>query len=192
MGGKSTKEPAVVAAIYFGTTNTGYAFKFASDDTIYSAFNQTKVRVPTCVLLNPDKTLRAFDKKAVDAYDKMSSKEQISHFYYKHFKMLLYKTESRDVNITISDIQGNDMDALEVFKIVLAHMKRQILQDIKTRKFFNKPMLDQKVQWIITVPGILSDFSRNFMRQAAEGAGFIPENTRLVLEPEAASAFVKS
>ncbi|KAH3776209.1 hypothetical protein DPMN_177628 [Dreissena polymorpha] len=88
--------------------------------------------------------------------------------------------------------QGNDINAIEVFKIVLAHMKRKILKDIKRKKVFDKPMTNQDVQWIITVPAIWSDFSRNFMRQAAERAGFIPEKTRLVVEPEAASAFVKS
>ncbi|KAH3733275.1 hypothetical protein DPMN_039700 [Dreissena polymorpha] len=187
MGGKTTKEPPVIAAIDFGTTFTGYAFKFASNDTIY-----TDVRVPTCVLLRPDKTLRAFGNYAVEEYEKMLSLEdQKSHFYFRNFKMLLYKTESRDVNATIADAKGKDMEALEVFKIVLEHIQNKILQDIKTKKYFDKPVPDKEVQWIITVPAIWSDFSRNFMRKAAESAGFIPGKTRLVLEPEAASAFVR-
>ncbi|KAH3733272.1 hypothetical protein DPMN_039697 [Dreissena polymorpha] len=193
MADKYTKEPPVIAAIDIGTTFTGYAFKFASNDTIYCAVNQTELRVPTCVLLNPDKTLRAFGKDAVEKYEAvMSSAEQKSHFYFRNFKMSLYKPESGDVKVKISDERGKDMDALEVFKIALAHMKNKILQDIKTRRYFDTPMMDEEIQWIITVPAMWSDFSRNFMRHAAESAGFVSEKTRLVLEPEAASAFVRS
>ena len=46
----------------------------------------------------------------------MSSKEQTSHFYFRNFKMSLYKPESGDVKVKIPDECGKDMDAIEIFK----------------------------------------------------------------------------
>lgn len=92
----------LVAAIDFGTTNSGYAFSCRSDfqnDPLAIVTNQWKTgdgrsvpfKAPTCVLFDKFQRFDSFGFKAEETYSKLVTENQYSNWYFfKHFKMELY------------------------------------------------------------------------------------------------------
>jgi hypothetical protein len=95
----------VVAAIDIGTTYSGYAFSLKED------FNRDPMKVcaipkwvagsaalvthktPTILLLNKDKTFKAFGYEAENEYGELAiDEEHKDYYYFKSFKMMLYNS----------------------------------------------------------------------------------------------------
>ncbi|XP_052814112.1 heat shock 70 kDa protein 12A-like [Mya arenaria] len=95
-GVKQSDELAVVVAIDFGTSYTGYAFSLkGSRDVINLQTHGGKLpadRVPSAMLLNPDETFNSFGYDAMDKYSCLSREARRVYFYFEHFKLLLYRT----------------------------------------------------------------------------------------------------
>ncbi|XP_060565801.1 heat shock 70 kDa protein 12A-like [Ruditapes philippinarum] len=199
-GGPSSKgDKLVVAAIDFGTTYSGYAFslkhEYIKDPT--KVYAQTKwiagtgslmsFKTPTILLLNKDKTFKAFGYEAETEYGELAiNGEHKDYYYFRRFKMMLCNSMGLKRDIEITDEFGHKMKALEVFGIAIKYLKdhlmgclRNILHDID----------DNDLRWVLTVPAIWNDGSKQFMREAAEIAGIKTENLIIALEPEAASLF---
>ncbi|XP_021373555.1 heat shock 70 kDa protein 12B-like isoform X2 [Mizuhopecten yessoensis] len=80
------------------------------------------------------------------------------------------------------------MVAIKVFTAVIKYLKDQMLTSCKNQ------MTDIKatdILWVLTVPAIWSDASKQFMREAAEAAGIQGNHLLIALEPEAASLYCK-
>ena len=99
--------PPVTAAIDFGTTSSGFAFKF-DDSTADVEVNKwveglsDKEKTPTTVLLREDKSFHSFGFEAEDEYaDLCQNQQQKGWRYFHHFKMALYRNE-----VTFSDDFG--------------------------------------------------------------------------------------
>ena len=60
---------------------------------------------------------------------------------------------------------GKEMDALLVFATFLQQLKDHMLQNVEN-KF--KGVLESQIKWVITVPAIWKDSSKQFMREATE------------------------
>lgn len=112
---KSKSTRAAVAAIDFGTTYSGFAFSWKYDWSKVQVIencsgNFLSMKVPTSLLLNPDKTIAAFGLQADTNYTEMAekndsdsdsenngekkSKEDYRNYYYFHrFKMLLHENK---------------------------------------------------------------------------------------------------
>jgi len=182
--GGTIHETLVSAAIDFGTTHFGYAFKYKDDDTIF--VKRGEERQNTCLLLNPDKTFAALGNTADEDYYNLDPDEQQSHYFFRQFKMRLYEKKlSRQTQLF--DESGKPMSALEVFSIALVELKRNILYQINSRKAIYKTLEADDVQWTLTIPAIWTDEARQFMREAATTANM--NRNQLVLEPEAAALF---
>jgi len=180
----ATGETLLSAAIDFGTTHFGYAYKFNTDATIF--VNRGEERQNTCLLLKPDKTFAALGNTADEEYYNLNTDEQQSHYFFRQFKMRLYEKKlSRQTEL--SDESGKHMNALEVFSIALVEIKRNILYQINNTKAIYKTLEADDVNWILTIPAIWTDEARQFMREAASNAGM--NRNQLVLEPEAAALF---
>jgi len=177
----------VFAGIDLGTTFFGYAFSFKNDeDRIY--VERGKEREPTCLLLKPDKTLAALGHQAVDEFfNSLDPDEQKDYYYFRQFKMELYKAKKLSRGSEIKDATGKRMKALDVFCIVFSYLKWVILQQINLSKSAKFSITSDDVGWMITIPAIWTDEARQFMREAATNAGLT--NNRLVLEPEAAALY---
>lgn len=107
---KSKSTRAAVAAIDFGTTYSGFAFSWKYDWSKVQVIencsgNFLSMKVPTSLLLNPNKTFAAFGLQADTYYTEMAEKndsdsendgerkpkEDYRNYYYFHrFKMLLH------------------------------------------------------------------------------------------------------
>ncbi|XP_052794437.1 heat shock 70 kDa protein 12A-like [Mya arenaria] len=197
---KTVSNKLVVAAIDFGTTFSRYAYSMNHD------FNENPSRVtinsnwvaggqlisnktPTVLLLNPDRTFKAFGYDAESQYGELAAQDaerndgklfHKEHFYFRRLKMKLYKTKNLMRSTEIEDEQGRKMNAIEVFSICIKYLSVQkTITQIK----------ETDIHWVITVPAIWNDASKQFMREAAEKTGLNGSRLTIALEPEAASLF---
>lgn len=104
-----------VAAIDFGTTFSGFAFSPKSSwENVHfqtcSSGDFLSQKEPTVLLLNPDKSFKAFGYEAETTYMEMTEKRDVEsvmtsqeipeedwkkYYYFSRFKMLLYENEVR-------------------------------------------------------------------------------------------------
>lgn len=191
----------IVAAIDFGTTYSGYAFSFKHDfqkEPTKIAANAAWVggtaglmsmKTPTVLLLKPDQTFEAFGYEAENKYCALVDEGNCIHktyYYFRRFKMQLYNVTHLKRTFELEDEHGNKMAAIRVFTLSIQYLKKQILETLNSRTL---NILESDIQWVITVPAIWNDGSKQFMREAAQQAGIKTENLIIALEPEAASLF---
>ncbi|XP_052794432.1 heat shock 70 kDa protein 12A-like [Mya arenaria] len=207
---KSTKpvQTIIVAAIDFGSAFSGYAFAVRDDlkidsenpkistGTGFVSGQMISHKTPTVLLLNPDKSFAAFGYAAEEKYSTLfeDDREQKtsshrSYYYFRRLKMRLYSpdrpmTLSRDVEI--QDEHGKRMKAIDVFSICIKHLATEFMKLGRNRL---PDLTEDDVHWVLTVPAIWSDSSKQFMRVAAELAGLDGNRLTIALEPEAASLF---
>ena len=104
-----------VAAIDFGTTYSGFAYSQRSSwENVHfqtcSSGDFLSQKEPTVLLLNPDKSFKAFGYEAETTYMEMTKKRDLEsditsqgipeedwkkYYYFSRFKMLLYENEVR-------------------------------------------------------------------------------------------------
>ncbi|XP_053379631.1 heat shock 70 kDa protein 12A-like [Mercenaria mercenaria] len=190
-----------VAAIDFGTAFTGFAYSFLDKpgQIITSKWDGDNVRTatekaPTCVLLSPDKRFVAFGYEAEERYSTLMLEDKANggtsnakeHYFFERFKMMLYKTKKLRLDTKLSDAHGKELPAVEVFAIVISHLKEKIIEKVGNA---SSGFQEDDILWVITVPAIWSDSAKQFMKKAACMAGLEAGNVKLILEPEAASIY---
>lgn len=102
---EDTKYCILVAAIDFGTSSSGYAFSFKHEyrkNPLEILFNKRwstgsnvffTEKVPTYVLLNPQKEFLAFGYEAEQKYSELAlDSNHHDHYFFKEFKMVLHET----------------------------------------------------------------------------------------------------
>ncbi|XP_078331448.1 heat shock 70 kDa protein 12A-like [Crassostrea virginica] len=184
----------VVAAIDFGTTYSGYAFSLTHDELKFygpQIWNSghgvlSSQKTPTSLLLNPDQTFNSFGFEAEDKFAELVADENHHEFYlFQRFKMELHwKNIKKDSNI--HDVSGKALPAMKVFSLSIKYLKDHCLKTICDRGFLRSP---KDVKFVLTVPAIWNDRSKQFMRAAAVQAGIDDAQLTLALEPEAASIY---
>ncbi|XP_060597228.1 heat shock 70 kDa protein 12A-like [Ruditapes philippinarum] len=187
---KSRNKPLVVVAIDFGTVHSGFAYSFkGNEDNIKSAEHGGMLqedRVPTILLLKPDKTFNSFGYNAQTDFHELSECDRSTFYYFENFKMKIYQESKIEREMVVKDISGKPLEAMTVFSIAIKHLKHEaskiVLDSILGLK-------ETDIQWMITIPAISSDSARQFMREASTKAGIPETHLRLVLEPEAAALY---
>lgn len=207
---KSKSTRAAVAAIDFGTTYSGFAFSWKYDWSKVQVIencsgNFLSMKVPTSLLLNPDKTIAAFGLRADTNYTEMAEKndsdsdsenngekkpkEDYRNYYYFHrFKMLLHENKKLHRNLMIKDVTGKEMKAMDVFSICIKYLKDAMLSEMNLQLAEGK-IIENDIDFVLTVPAIWGDEAKLFMREAAVKAGIKTNQLTLALEPEAASIY---
>ncbi|CAG2215187.1 unnamed protein product [Mytilus edulis] len=79
------------------------------------------------------------------------------------------------------------MQAIKVFSLAIEYLKNHLLEKIQQR--LKNALQDDDLYFVLTVPAIWDDPSKQFMREAAEAAGIKKDKLAIALEPEAASIF---
>ncbi|XP_033742661.1 heat shock 70 kDa protein 12B-like [Pecten maximus] len=196
----SSGEHLLVAAIDFGTTYSGYAFSFLHDykrDPLkVSANNWTagsggliSLKTPTCVLFKTNGEFHSFGFEAEDKYSDLAlDGEQDGWRYFRRFKMKLYENKCLNRSFRLEDDQGRTMQAIKVFTAAIKYLKNHLLTSCKNQM---TNIVTSDIRWVLTVPAIWSDASKQFMREAAEAAGIKGDHLMIALEPEAASLYCK-
>ncbi|XP_062578755.1 heat shock 70 kDa protein 12B-like [Saccostrea cucullata] len=192
----SLSNALVSAAFDFGTAYSGYAYSLRSDFNEdptkiltcegWPASKGLSMKTATCVLFNEKQEFDSFGYEAENKYMTLAS-EHFHHnwFYFRRFKMELYGEKSITEKMVIEDVNGKPMKALIVFQAAIKYLKEHFLANIK--KF--QAVLDDEIQYVLTVPAIWSDSAKKFMRLAANGAGIQDDHLVIALEPEAASIY---
>ncbi|KAL3863801.1 hypothetical protein ACJMK2_005533, partial [Sinanodonta woodiana] len=187
----------LTAAIDFGTTYSGYAYSFLNEPSkVYINYWKGKilsVKTPTVLLLNPDKSVAAFGEDAQVKYQKLiKEKEAEKWYYFQRFKMELYsKPPPLEKDMTIKDISGKSVLALDVFSASIKYLKNHLLEVLNGKEEYVS-ILENDIHWVLTVPAIWNDSSKQFMREAAQKAGIENDSLTIALEPEVASIYCKA
>ncbi|XP_060064372.1 heat shock 70 kDa protein 12B-like [Ylistrum balloti] len=196
----SSDEHLMVAAIDFGNIYSGYAFSFRCDyekdplkistNNLTAGSRGLKVsKTSTCILFEPNGDFHSFGFEAEDKYSDLTLDGEHEGWYYFHrFKMRLYENKHLSRSFKIKDDQGHCMPVIKVFTAVIKYLKDHMLKVLETQlEYFQQ----SDIQWVLTVPKISSDSSKQLMREAAEEAGIRSDRVIIVLEPEAASLYCK-
>lgn len=209
---KSKSTRPAVAAIDFGTTYSGFAFSWKHDWSKVQVIencsgNFLSMKVPTSLLLYPDKSFAAFGLQADTNYTEMAEKndsdsdsdsedngektrkEDYRNYYYFHrFKMLLHENKKLHRNLMIKDVTGKEMKAMDVFSICIKYLKNGMLSEMNLQ-LAEGEIIENDIDFVLTVPAIWGDEAKLFMREAAIKAGIKTNQLTLALEPEAASIY---
>lgn len=179
-----------VAAIDFGTTYSGYAFSSTSDWSKVLTSNWTggkvvTLKTPTALLLDANKEIKAFGYEAEDQYIELAREEEHEDYYFFHrFKMILHSEKAISRKTKLKDATGKEMEAIKVFELSIKFLVGDLMKNLKNSYTDIK---QSDVEFVITVPAIWDDRSKQFMREAAREAGIDKASLTIALEPEAAS-----
>ncbi|VDI55462.1 Hypothetical predicted protein [Mytilus galloprovincialis] len=86
--------------------------------------------------------------------------------------------------MVLEDITGKTVLAIDVFAHSIKALVNHLMDALETRGIGVK---SSDIQWVLTVPAIWTDNSKQFMRKSAEKAGIHNDHLLISLEPEAAS-----
>ncbi|CAG2218767.1 unnamed protein product [Mytilus edulis] len=189
----------LVAAIDFGTTYSGYAFSMRDTYkteplTIHAnqAWNAggkqlLSLKTPTCLLLNSNKEFDSFGYEAENKYAELVMDEEQDDYYFFHrFKMSLHNQKNVKGDMVLEDITGKPVPAIDVFALSIKALVNHLMDVLETR---GTGVQSNEIKWILTVPAIWTDNSKQFMRESAEKAGIHKDHLSISLEPEAASIY---
>ncbi|XP_078325395.1 heat shock 70 kDa protein 12B-like [Crassostrea virginica] len=188
----------LVAAIDFGTTFSGYAFSFLHDynrDPLKISTNSWNagigklmtLKTSTCVLFDATGKFHSFGFEAEEKYSNLALEDNHHDWYYfRRFKMMLYDKKGLTRETLIEDDKGKKMEAMKVFSAAIGYLRKH-LQSTCEKQLTD--IEDSDIRWVLTVPAIWNDQSKQFMREAAEKVGIHKHRLVIALEPEAASLY---
>ncbi|KAL3871602.1 hypothetical protein ACJMK2_039593 [Sinanodonta woodiana] len=194
------RDAALIVAIDFGTSYSGYAFQF------YDQFkkettqidspqawnsgrkNLSSTKTSTCLLLNERKTDEcAFGFEAEDKYMQLCiNKTNHQYYFFRRFKMQLQDGQGLTKSSMIQDETGKKMLAIDVFALSIKCLKTHLMELLQKR---DRKIEENNIFWVLTVPAIWNDAAKQFMREAAVKADIASDKLEIALEPEAASFF---
>ncbi|XP_045203146.2 heat shock 70 kDa protein 12A-like [Mercenaria mercenaria] len=192
--GTPNEDYLLVAAIDFGTAYSGYAFSTRTDHgkdplkvcaNTWGAGNLMSLKTSTCVLFDRNKKFHSFGFEAEDNYSDFALDEKHQDFYFfRRFKMKLFDKMHLRRKFMLEDEMGKKMSAMDVFSACIKYLK-----DHHVKKCVQQlpDITDDDIRWVLTVPAIWNDASKQFMREAADKAGIMDQHLMIALEPEAAS-----
>ncbi|XP_060074410.1 heat shock 70 kDa protein 12A-like [Ylistrum balloti] len=199
----SRRDKAIVAAIDFGTTYSGYAFTFWSEyeksagaREIFSnrwspnTGSLLSAKAPTTALFDPKMTFHSFGYEAEEKYaDLIQAKQHQDWHCFRRFKMKLHDKMTLNRQMEITDEAGGLFPAKTVFTESIRYLRNHVLTTIETRNPMN---CQDAISWVLTIPAIWTEPAKQFMREAAFDAGIPAADLQIALEPEAAAMYCRS
>eukprot|EP01084_Bolivina_argentea_P130873 231041_1 len=212
---KESKKFEISIAIDFGTDGLGVAYALPNANEIYvhdkwnSKHYGTIVKPKTIILFDDKFETVAVGLDAKHVYMNLSSNKKQTWMLFERFKMSLYeekikandmdekKKECKNINAKSQKIaieseitasNGKKCSSEKVFIATFKHINETCKKYLKKRKI---KTINDNTQWIITVPAIWNDESKNKMKNWAEKAGLINKDInnhcKIVYEPDCAS-----
>ncbi|XP_063415893.1 heat shock 70 kDa protein 12A-like [Mytilus trossulus] len=200
---KAGQNRLFIAAIDIGTTYSGYAYsarrdvekdpsnifcpQWRGDEGLY-------YKTATAIVFDEHGQFSKFGFEAETYYHETIEDQDdiLACYFFNDFKMLLYKKKN-DLNkdIDITDITGKKMNAIKVFSASIRYLKEHLLDSLHKSFVRDSNISNNDIHWVLTVPAIWEMKAKQFMRDAAEMAGILPDQLSLALEPEAASLYCR-
>ena len=182
----------MVAALVFGTTDTGLAYSmrsyFETDELnikLCYICSDDSAKTATCLLLDKEKKYVAFGNDAAIQYAKLAKNEkQNDYYFFDRFAMSLHNNENVTRDMVLKDKTGKPCSVVEVFTLSIKALFDCLTETIGVGEFCH-----DRVLWVLTVPSASTDSAKQLMRESAEKAGINQERLLLVTEPEAAFTF---
>ena len=182
------KSPKIIVGIDFGTAGIGYAYCLCDDvkNIILSKLKgQVDNKVPTEIILDNElKHILAFGNECSIYLDTHHDKN--SYQYFKNIKMNLYNKIYR-----IKSTNGKEEDIEKIISIILSKISNEAINQIERDN--GKKFEKDEIKWVVSIPAIWEEKSKQIMIEASKEAGLINENTDLslflALEPEVAGIF---
>ncbi|XP_023192930.1 heat shock 70 kDa protein 12A-like [Xiphophorus maculatus] len=127
-----------------------------------------------------------FGYEAKTAFTNMREEEAEKHYFFEQFKTTVL---SRDFSkLTVKVANDKSMTTLKVFAEVLRFLKDDALKTIKDLE--GGEFTADDFTWVLTVPELLKDSTKELIIKSATQAGLVTDDTRskvmFVLESEAA------
>ena len=187
---KSNRTNRIVVGIDFGTAGIGYAFDFQGGNPrsiILSDFpgQSADHKVPSEIILdNYLEDVLAFGEEC-NSYITPSDRDKSSYEYFKNIKMNLYEGIYR-----IKSTNGKEANIELVISKLLKKVAENAISQIERSTISFKR---EEIKWVVTIPAIWDEKSKDIMINASIKAGLIGENDDkslfLALEPEAAGIY---
>ena len=177
----------VIVGIDFGTSGIGYCYCFESNVngiTLSDLPGQSADRkVPTEIILdNQLESVLAFGSEC-GGY--ILTKDKNEYSYFKDIKMNLYNN-----NYLMKSTNGRVAGVETIISKLLESISKNAFSQIKRA---NKNIEKEDIKWVLTVPAIWGEKSKQIMIDASIRAGLIDENIDkslfLALEPEVAGIY---
>lgn len=195
-----SKAHLIVAAIDCGTTYSGYAFstfdqyKKKTTDCCTGVWSAESgglqsLKTSSCILFDKYENFDSFGFKAETKYaDFALENKHHDWLFFERFKMNLYQQNGLKRRFALGAENGKQMDAMKVFSETIKFLKKHLIKQCKLRVPF---VVEEDIQYVITVPAIWTDPAKQFMREAAENAGIKKDKLLIALEAETASLCCK-
>ena len=180
--------PKIVVGIDLGTSGIGYAYGFYNNQNniIVSDFTgqSSDKKVPTEIILDKDlKDVLAFGHECM-GYIKSHDKD--TYEYFKNIKMNLYKKI-----YIIKSTNGKEANIENIIAKILKEVSKAAISQIKRNS--DETIKKEDIKWVVTIPAIWEEKSKQIMINASFEAGLINKNTDLslflALEPEVAGIY---
>ncbi|KAM9971669.1 hypothetical protein ACTFIW_011652 [Dictyostelium discoideum] len=187
------KGKSVVIAIDFGSSCSGFAFVFPQDisETVYCTETwggscSINVKTLTQIVLDENKKFVAFGYEARDYFSNNEEEDTEKHSLYSFYKMHLFNPKTRGQ--PIKSVCGNDSATIQELITESLRFLKSAAMD-KVNSISSKKVFETEVQWVLTIPAIWDDSSKQVMRSCADTAGLCSKDDRDSLifsyEPEA-------
>ena len=183
--------PKIVVGIDLGSSGIGYAYGFYNNQNqiFLSDLNgqSSDRKVPTEIILDKDlQDILAFGHEC-SGYIKSHDKN--TYEYFKNIKMNLYKKIYK-----VKSTNGKEANIENIIAKILKKVSKEAISQIKRNNDTN--IKEEEIKWVVTIPAIWEEKSKQIMIDASRAAGLISENTDLslflALEPEAAGIYYNS
>ncbi|XP_033725297.1 heat shock 70 kDa protein 12A-like [Pecten maximus] len=194
----------IVAAIDFGSTYCGYAYTFRTEYEKSTGARQIfsnrwsdsgsllSAKAPTTALFDSEYNFHSFGYEAEQKYAELIDRKQHNEWHcFRRFKMKLHDKMTLKRELEIPDEAGRLFPAKKVFTDSIRYLREKLVEEIENRNPM-KIKLKKVIHWVLTVPAIWTEPSKQFMREAATDAGIPSEDLRIALEPEAAAVYCRS
>ena len=178
----------VIVGIDFGTSGIGYAYssKKYKEQIFLCDFEGQSAdkKVPSEIILDTDmKEVLAF---GAECKKYITNHKKDPYEYFKNIKMNLYKKIYK-----IKSTNGNECDIEYIITKILEKVSEHALE--KIRDSHDKSIEKEDIKWVVSIPAIWEEKSKQIMINASDKAGLINKNTDLslflALEPEVAGIY---
>ncbi|KAK3101654.1 hypothetical protein FSP39_005241 [Pinctada imbricata] len=164
-------------------------------------------KTPSVILLDQDQKFHSFGYEAEDKYAKLTTKKEHKDWhYFTRIKMKLMTaldTFKGNVNDTalfkerlkretvIKDMEDREFPLLDLMGMAYKNLIDHFLKQLDEKSLLEGITPSTDIQWVITVPAIWTDASKQFTKLAAVKAGLSEHQIKLAYEPEAAALYCR-